>query len=60
MLIASEHDTALDLNGPDAASPMAAHGQRPTEWASRPQGMRRDMPVLETADDIWDDAFASW
>ena len=60
MLTTAEHDTALDLSGADTASPMAAHGQRPPEWGSRPQGVRRDMPVLETADDIWDDAFASW
>jgi hypothetical protein len=60
MLTAAEHDTALDPNGPDTASPMAAHGQRSNERASRPQGVRRDLPVIETADDIWDDAFASW
>jgi hypothetical protein len=60
MLTASEHDTALETSSPDTASPMAAHGQRLGEWAARPQGVRRDMPVLETADDIWDDAFASW
>jgi hypothetical protein len=60
MLTASEHDTTLELNCPDTASPMAAYGQRSNEWATRPQGVRRDMPVLETADDIWDDAFASW
>jgi hypothetical protein len=60
MLTASEHDTARELNGPEAALPLAAHAPLSSEWGTRPQGVRRDTPGVEESDDLWDDAFASW
>jgi hypothetical protein len=59
MLTAPEHDTPRDPNGLEASAP-AAHVSRSSEWGTRPQAGRRDKPLVEDLDDMWDDAFASW
>lgn len=60
MLTAAEHDTPREPSGPEASVPTASHGQRSGEWGTRPQTGRRDKPLVEDLDDMWDDAFASW
>jgi len=60
MLTAPEHDTPRESAGPEASMPQSAHGQRSGEWGTRPPNGRRDKPLVEDLDDMWDDAFASW
>jgi hypothetical protein len=60
MLTAPEHDTPREPTGLDAPVPMIALGPGSSEWGHRPQGGRRDKPLIEDLDDMWDDAFASW
>ncbi len=60
MLTASEHDTPREPTGVEASGPLSALGSGSSEWGQRPQAGRRDKPLVESLDDMWDDAFASW
>jgi len=58
MLTAPEHDTSREPKGLDAPATMSALGSG--ERGTRPHSGRRDQPLVEDLDDMWDDAFASW
>lgn len=60
MLTASDHDTPREPTGLEASGPLMAFGLGSSEWGKRPQAGRRDQPLVEHLDDMWDDAFASW
>jgi hypothetical protein len=60
MLNAPEHDTSHESKGLEAPVSMSALGPGSRERGTRPQNGRRDKPLVEDLDDMWDDAFASW
>ncbi|MDY7229057.1 hypothetical protein [Hyalangium rubrum] len=55
-----EFDTALDPQRLDASNPRAAAASQPYEWGTRPPSTRRDKPLVEDVDDLWEESFASW
>lgn len=46
--------------GSEAVLPRVAFSPLPAERVSRPQASRRDKPLVEDMNAMWEDAFASW
>lgn len=60
MLTAPEPQLPPKPQGSEAVLPRVALATVPPEWAQQPQSGRRDRPLVEDLDSMWDDAFASW
>jgi hypothetical protein len=60
MSTAPESELPHTPQGSEAAQPRVAFSPVPAQWVQQPQAGRRDRPLVEDLDAMWEDAFASW